>query len=371
MTTPASSQALRRASRPAVVALLLVLAGSGCSSYSTSPPSRDSGPRSDRHVASDRTAPFVVAIKRRTQSPTNARSVSWVVVFDEAVRGVRARNFRLVQSGLTGRPSVTRVSGSRKSWRVTASTGSGSPRSGRAGSLRLDLRKRTGITNLAGKVLARRFRGQTYAVDKFTPAPSLTSTPADPSTDATSHFSWSDEEAGDTSLCSFEDGPFTTDCSSPYIYVVRRTDGGTHRFAVEAVDALGNVSSPTSYSWRVEQGSAQRFTIDGNALGMLFPGASPTAIAVTLHNPNDIPIFVTSVAIAMRAGDFPSGCNSSHFVLAQAELPAGGVRVPASSGVTLPAKGARAPTVQMTDSGDQSPCRDLHFHLEFSGTAHS
>jgi hypothetical protein len=70
-------------------------------------------------------------------------------------------------------------------------------------------------------------------------------------------------------------------------------------------------------------------------------------------------------------GDFPAGCTSSPFVLTQASIPAAGVQVPANGQVTLPAQGATAPTLRMQDSGNQDACKNLTFHLDYSGSAHS
>src|SRR5262249_8953124 len=145
-----------------------------------------------------------------------------------------------------------------------------------------------------------------------------------------------------------------------------------HQFAVEAVDAAGNVSSAIFYSWKVASGSIQNFTMDGNATGLLYPGAaSGTPIAVTLHNPNSIPIYVTTVTVALHTADFPAGCASSGFQLTQATIPAAGVLVPPNGSVTLPAQGATAPIVRMLNSGNQNACKHLSFHFDYTGSAHS
>ncbi len=182
-------------------------------------------------------------------------------------------------------------------------------------------------------------------------------------------------------LCSIENGAFQSTvpsvgqaaqpCSSPLTYDVPTTNNGVHQFAVEAVDAAGNVSSGIFYSWKVNKGSIEDFTIDGNAVGLLYPGGAARTVAVTLHNPNNIPIYVTSVAAALHTADFPAGCTSSAFVVTQAVIPAAGVLVPANGAVTLPAQGATAPAVVMTDSGNQDACKNLSFHFDYSGSAHS
>jgi hypothetical protein len=209
----------------------------------------------------------------------------------------------------------------------------------------------------------------------------IDSKPPDPNGVSTSNFAWHDGEAGVTYLCSTENGAFQTTvasaggppqpCSSPLSYVVATTNNGQHQFAVEAVDAAGNVSQGTFYSWKVDRGSIQAFTIDGNATGLLYPGGPARTIAVTLHNPNSVPIFVTSVTVALHAADFPAGCSSGAFPITQSVIPAAGVQVAANGAVTLPAQGATAPSVKMNDSGNQNACKNLNFHFDYTGSAHS
>lgn len=334
--------------------------------------------------AFDTQAPTVAAVNRAGSSPTNASSVSWTVTFSEAVTGVVSANFSLAQTGLSGTPSVSAVSGSGTTWTVTASTGSATP-SG-SGTLQLKLSSATGIADSAGNALggALPVNGQSYAIDKTPPAaPVLDSMPPNPNGVSTSNFTWHDAAADvDHYLCSIENGAFTATvhgadgpdqpCASPLSYVVATTNNGVHQFAVEAVDAAGNVSQSIGYSWKVQKGSIENFTIDGDAAGLLYPGAATaTPIAVTLHNPNNIPVYVTSVTTTLHTADFPAGCSSSAFVVAQAVIPAAGVLVPANGAVTLPAQGATAPTVEMTDSGNQDACKNLTFHFDYSGDAHS
>ncbi len=69
--------------------------------------------------------PTVSAINRASPDPTTpGASVSWTVTFSEAVTGVDAGDFALVESGLSG-SAITGVSGSGASWTVTATVGWG------------------------------------------------------------------------------------------------------------------------------------------------------------------------------------------------------------------------------------------------------
>jgi hypothetical protein len=328
----------------------------------------------------DKLAPTVLSITRLNASPTNASSVSWTVTFSESVAGVAKGNFSLAQSGLTGSPAVTGVSGSGSTWTVSASTGSSTPSNGSAGSLQLNLSKTSGIADLAGNALAGTFNGTAavYQIDKLTPAPVFTSKPPNPSYTATTTFAWTEQEAGDTFLCSEENGPFNIPCSSPFTYVVGTTNNGIHQFAVKAIDSLGNVSSAVSYTWKVEKGSIQDFTISGNLAGLLYPAGQARSVAITLTNPNNLPIYVTSLTVNISGG-LPNGCLASWFQVTQSNVSsANAVMVPANSSVTLPHANSTnngtvsAPTIQMTDSGNQQDaCKNATFNLSYSGSSHS
>jgi hypothetical protein len=327
----------------------------------------------------DKLAPTVVSITQASTSPTNASSASWTVTFSESVVGVGKGNFSLAQSGLTGTPTVTGVSGSGSTWTVIASTGSGTPSNGSAGSLQLNLSNASGIADLAGNTLARTFNGTAavYQIDKFTPAPVITSKPPNPNSVSTSTFVWTEQEAGDTFLCSKENGTFNIPCSSPFTYAVGTTNNGMHQFAVEAIDALGNVSAGAFYSWKVEMGSIQNFTITGNLTGLLYPGGQARPVAITLNNPNSVPIYVTSLTVSISGG-LPSGCWATWFQINPSNVSdTNTVTVPANGSVTLPQANSAnngtvtAPTIQMTDSGNQDACKNATFNLSYSGSAHS
>jgi hypothetical protein len=105
------------------------------------------GPALAATLTIDKTPPSVTGITRSDPSPTTATSVSFTVAFSEAVTGVTASNFTVVQgAGLTG-ASVTGITGSGASRTVTVSTGSG------GGTLGLNLTAATGIKDVAGNAL--------------------------------------------------------------------------------------------------------------------------------------------------------------------------------------------------------------------------
>jgi large repetitive protein len=81
------------------------------------------------------------------------------------------------------------------------------------------------------------------------PAPTITSTPPSVTASNNASFSFTDDEAGAGLRCKLDSGSFGS-CTSPVNY--GGLSDGTHTFSVEAVDAAGNESAVSSYSWTVD-----------------------------------------------------------------------------------------------------------------------
>lgn len=96
----------------------------------------------------DTTPPTVSSFTLAGSSPTDAPSVSWSVLFSEAVTGVSASDFQTVAGGGLGGAAVTGVTGSGQSYTVTASSGTG------YGTLGLQIPATATINDLAGNALA-------------------------------------------------------------------------------------------------------------------------------------------------------------------------------------------------------------------------
>jgi hypothetical protein len=216
----------------------------------------------------------------------------------------------------------------------------------------------------------------TWVVDTTPPpAPVLTQKPPDPNSTATSTFAWTDSESGVTFQCSKENGAFQP-CSSPLTYNVPTTNNGQHWFAVQAVDAAGNVAI-TSYSWKVAAGTPANFTIKGDATGLLYPGATATPLNLTLTNPNSSGETVTSLSATPQSVNAPNAttqhpCSIGDF----------GSTAYTGTGFTLPpgtntlqqlgVPQAQWPTVSMPDTHlNQDGCTSAAVTFSYTGSAHT
>jgi hypothetical protein len=89
-----------------------------------------------------------------------------------------------------------------------------------------------------------------WSVDTIAPpAPAIGGGPPPATNQTAASFVFSDSEAGASLACQLDGGAFTS-CASPKSYA--GLPDGPHTFAVRAQDAVGNISSPSSYEWTVD-----------------------------------------------------------------------------------------------------------------------
>ena len=81
------------------------------------------------------------------------------------------------------------------------------------------------------------------------PQPTITSGPTNPIASHDATFQFTDTEAGVSYLCKIDSGAYAA-CTSPRTY--GSLADGSHTFSVEAVDAVGNASTPSTYTWVVD-----------------------------------------------------------------------------------------------------------------------
>lgn len=127
--------------------------------------------------------------------------------------------------------------------------------------------------------------------------------------------------------------------------------------------AAGALAEPAASAAQSEM------SLTGNVPGLLYPGAKAEPVSVTLENPSGATLYFTRVAVTVQSTD-ASGCRPDWFRTSAAGIPAEGIAVPARSSITLPARGVRAPTIRMLDSGsDQDACQDARVALTYSARA--
>ncbi len=109
-----------------------------------------------------------------------------------------------------------------------------------------------------------------------------------------------------------------------------------------------------------------KISIKADVPGLLYPGARAKSIPLTLSNPTSDTVYFTRVSVGVLSTD-TSGCSADWFRTGPAKLPKRGIAVPARGSVTLPAKGAGAPSIQMIDSGsNQDVCKNAELTLRYA-----
>jgi hypothetical protein len=104
----------------------------------------------------------VASINRVGAEVSKAASVQWTVNLSHSITGLSPFNFQLSGAGATG-AAITTVTGSGKSYTVTATTGSDGP-------VTLNLVNSTGVVDAANNPLGYLpFAGQSYTIDKTAP----------------------------------------------------------------------------------------------------------------------------------------------------------------------------------------------------------
>jgi hypothetical protein len=211
------------------------------------------------------------------------------------------------------------------------------------------------------------FASRSWTIDTVAPpAPVIGTKPDDPNGDGIANFDWTDAESPVTYRCSIENKA-PTPCTSPLRTIVDVSNDGQHQFAVSAVDAAGNAST-TTYTWKVLK--AVNVVVDGDAVGLLYPGGPVRRIELTLHNPNNFPVVISSIAAS--ASSSPAGCSATtNLAIQQSNVGNGSspqtVTVPANQNLTLPT--ANAPTIRLLDTGsNQDACKNGSFRLSYLAT---
>ena len=250
---------------------------------------------------------------------------------------------------------------------------------------------------LAGVLLVSGAGGYTvYALGargrSLLPAPSIRVKPARATGQTSARFAYADARRGVSFQCSLDRARFSR-CATAIRYR-GPLQAGSHRFRVRAVGWVRHrrvLSPAASYRWLVAlkppaplltshpaattgstgATSSESLSIRVGQVAGLYPGGAPREIPVTLANPNDHAIFVTSVTVNASGGS--PGCDSAtDLSLTQSSasdlVP---VVIQAYGSVTLPAQGATAPTIGLLNLPvNQDACENANFALNVTGDAH-
>jgi hypothetical protein len=179
-------------------------------------------------------------------------------------------------------------------------------------------------------------------------------------------FSFTDSQAGVSFQCKLDGGSYGV-CTSPQSYAGLST--GSHTFKVQAKDGAGNLSGETSFTWTINAGVP--FVVHGSVTNLLI--GVEQSVPVTIDNPNDSPIHVSGLTVALSANAGSGTCTASNFQTTNwtAATIAAELLVPANAtNFTVPA--ADQPKVKLNNlAGNQDPCKSKTFTLTFGGSAHS
>ena len=186
------------------------------------------------NITVNRPPTTITSINRSGSSPTSAGSLSWTVVFANAVTGLTASNFTLVNSSLGGAPAIAAVTPAggapATSWIVTASSGSGD------GTLGLNLTNDTGLdfalTNLP-------FTGQVYAIDRTAPTVTIDQAAgqADPTDSVPINFTVVFNEP----VTGFTSADVTLSGTAGATTALVTGSGTTYNVAVSGITSIGTV----------------------------------------------------------------------------------------------------------------------------------
>jgi len=123
----------------------------------------------------------------------------------------------------------------------------------------------------------------TWVVDATPPNTTIDTQPSNPSGSTTADFTFSSSEANSTFACSLDNAAFTS-CASPKQYT--GLSSGSHTFAVQATDAVGNTdASAASYTWQISLNSAPVATNDTPA--QIVVGDGNAVLFDVLNNDTD------------------------------------------------------------------------------------
>ena len=276
------------------------------------------------YTAPDEAAPKVVSIERQnpTTSPTNADSLTWRVMFDEAVANVDAADFTV--TGTTAPLTVTAVSGATARYDVTASGGN---LANRTATVTLAFASDQDITDTAGNALTAATptgtNENTYVVDNTAPTVVITDVPATSSAPFTATFTFSEAVTGftlsDVEVSNGAASGFTTTTTSVYTAQITPTTDGevTVDVAADAArDAAGNANTAATQA-------RSTYTAPDEA--------APKVVSIERQNPTTSPTNADSLTWRVMFDEAVANVGAADFTVTGTTAP---LTVTAVSGAT-------------------------------------
>lgn len=196
------------------------------------------------------------------------------------------------------------------------------------------------------------------------PAPTITHGPANPTTSDSASFTFTDLQAGVSFQCKLDTGSYAV-CTSGITYT--GLSNAAHTFSVQAKDGAGNLSSPASFPWTINNGAP--FTVHGSVTNLLI--GVEQSVPVKIDNPNDVAIYVSEIDVTLTTNGGSGTCGASNFTTTNwiAATAAAKLMVPAgATNFAVPA--ADQPKIKLNDlPSNQDVCKSKTFTLSFGGSA--
>jgi hypothetical protein len=213
-----------------------------------------------------------------------------------------------------------------------------------------------------------------WRVDLTPPrAPVITSAPSRPTVETSATFGFATSETGAPLRCQL-DNRAAAPCTSGVSY--NGLAIGPHVFAVRALDAAGNRSGTTTFSWTILS-PVHGFTVAGSLADPLHPGAS-SELNVRITNPYNFAIEVTGLTVVPKAETTRDGqpnpdCDGTVNLITERQFSGPSIVVPKQSTRSLSDLAipqSQWPELLMPNlSTNQDACKGTSFTFAFSASA--
>lgn len=209
--------------------------------------------------------------------------------------------------------------------------------------------------------------GGSHAAGSRPPRPQILKHPRKPSLSTSVAFTYKSRVPAAVFQCRLDDAAWKS-CGPRVVY--RGLATGSHSFQVRVESQSGARSRAARYAWVRTEPKDFKIEPGGDALGPLYPGATPEGLPLKLSNPNPAPISIIGLRVALASE--PPGCPAANFELIPSSAsPRNPLRLPAGASVTVPTPSVTAPAIGLRELPiSQDACQGAQLRLAFSGEAH-